>query len=81
MAVNDQLSRSGVLLGTSALVFMLELHVRTNSFIREIAARLTMLRETTTLPVCVSLVVSCCLMAVRAMSELDEWMMLSYDDV
>ena len=40
MAVNDQLSRSGVLLGTSGLESMLELQFRTNSFIRDIAARL-----------------------------------------
>ena len=41
----DRLSRSGVLLGTSGLKSMLELQARTNSFIREIAARLTLQRE------------------------------------
>ena len=45
MAVNDQLSRSGVLLGTSGLESMREWQVRTNSLIREIAARLTLRRE------------------------------------
>ena len=72
MAVNDQLSRSRGLLGTSGLEPMLELHVRANSFIREIAVRLTLRRENDDLLVSWRRLAISRLMAVRTMNELNE---------